>query len=300
MNKNKLAIVIALIAVSMVTLVGSSYALFTKSLEGTKKVSIQTGTLKVDFTEGDSIRLENSAPMSDSAGVSTTPYTFTITNSGNIKAYYSVMLAEDSTNTLSNTYLKYRLVGSDGYDSGAQDLSSLNNNYFISASTLDTAKTVTYKLYMWVSSTAGNEIQGKTYQSKIVVQSVSNLVKYYNFGNPTEADKTSYTDVVATTGYNVFNQLYANKKSTCIYRNNSLECFKNNNYTEEKTNMLNVFGSTNCTTTNTGSTSESTSCTDTQFSCTANINGTVSCTDVTNSASCTVDQTNNATCVTNQ
>lgn len=300
MNKNKLAIVIALIAVSMVTLVGSSYALFTKSLEGTKKVSIQTGTLKVNFTEGDSIRLENSAPMSDSAGVSTTPYTFTITNSGNIKAYYSVMLAEDSTNTLSNTYLKYRLVGSDGYDSGAQDFSSLNNNYFISASTLDIAKTVTYKLYMWVSSTAGNEIQGKTYQSKIVVQSVSNLVKYYNFGNPTEADKTSYTDVVATTGYNVFNQLYVNKKSTCIYRNNSLECFKNNNYTEEKTNMLNVFGSTNCTTTNTGSTSESTSCTDTQFSCTANINGTVSCTDETNSASCTVDQTNNATCVTNQ
>lgn len=301
MNKSKLAIVIALIAVSMVTLVGSSYALFTKSLEGTKKVSIQTGTLKVDFSEGDSIKLENSAPMSDSAGQSTTPYTFTVTNSGNIKAYYSIMNEEDSANsTLSNTYLKYRLVGSDGYDSGVQDLSSLSNNYFISASTLDTTKTVSYKLYMWISSTAGNEVQGKTYQSKIVVQSVSNLVKYYTFGNPTEASETSYIDVMSTTGSSVFNQLYATEKSVCIYQNNTLNCFKNNNYTEEKTNMLNAFGTTSCTTTDTGTASETTSCINTKFSCTANINGTVSCIDITNNKSCKVDQTDSATCGANQ
>ena len=88
--------------------------------------------------------------------------------------------------------------------------------------------------------------------------------------------------------------------SQSIYQNNTLNCFKNNNYTEEKTNMLNVFGTTSCTTTDTGTASETTSCTDTKFSCIANINGTVSCTDITNNKSCKVDQTDSATCGANQ
>ena len=170
MNKSKLAIVIALIAVSMVTLVGSSYALFTKSLEGTKKVSIQTGTLKVDFSEGDSIKLENSAPMSDSAGTNTTPYTFTIENTGNVNAFYTIRNEEDSASTLDTVYLKYRLVGDNGYDSGIRVLSAAGTDgYLATTSTLDTGKTVTYKLYMWISQDATNDIQDKIYQ--IVQQS---------------------------------------------------------------------------------------------------------------------------------
>jgi len=94
MKKSKLAVVIALIAVSMVTLVGSSYALFTKTLEGTKKVTVKTGTLKVDFTEGNRINLEGQAPVTDSTGQSGTPYTFTITNSGTINTVYSIINEE--------------------------------------------------------------------------------------------------------------------------------------------------------------------------------------------------------------
>ena len=170
MKKSKLAVVIALIAVSMVTLVGSSYALFTKTLEGTKKVTVKTGTLKVDFTEGNRINLEGQAPVTDSTGQSGTPYTFTITNSGTINTVYSIINEEDISNTLNTNYIRYRLVGDNGYDSGANDLSAIGGN-FITGSTLSVSKSVTYKLYMWVSQNATNDAQGKTYQSKIVVTS---------------------------------------------------------------------------------------------------------------------------------
>ncbi len=51
---------------------------------------MEVGTLKIDFAEGNAINMEiNAVPMTDSAGINsksvTTPYTFTITNGGDIK-----------------------------------------------------------------------------------------------------------------------------------------------------------------------------------------------------------------------
>ncbi len=297
MNKSKLAIVIALIAVSMVTLVGSSYALFTKSLEGTKKVSIQTGTLKVDFSEGDSIKLENSAPMSDSAGTNTTPYTFTIENTGNVNAFYTIRNEEDSASTLDTVYLKYRLVGDNGYDSGIRVLSAAGTDgYLATTSTLDTGKIVTYKLYMWISQDATNDIQDKIYQSKIVVQSVSNLVSHYAFGNPTEADKINYLDVINANGYKVLNRLYGTEKAVCIYKDDTLECFKENNYQEEASHLKSVFGESNCTTTESGTSCTVTTNNDT-FYCNAD-SSSLYCVYNSEAAVCKIDSSGTASCST--
>lgn len=176
-KKSYIVTTVLLIAICLVTLVGSSYALFTKTLTGTKKVSVQTGTLKVDFTEGNRINLSNVAPMSDSDGMNTTPYTFTITNSGTMNAYYTVRNEEDSSNTLNNKYIKYRLM-SDNYDSGIKTLDTMGNGYYMlsSESSLSVGQSVTYKLYLWLSSEADNDAQNKTYQSKIVVQSTTNSI----------------------------------------------------------------------------------------------------------------------------
>ena len=62
-NKRIVRLII-LILISIITLIGSSYALLTKSFKS-EKLSMQVGTLKVDFTESNSINLNNTISMSD-------------------------------------------------------------------------------------------------------------------------------------------------------------------------------------------------------------------------------------------
>ena len=174
-DKNKIILVIILILISLIALVGSSYALLTKSFKS-KKLSMQVGTLKIDFADSNIISMTNAAPMTDEDGLKTTPYTFTITNTGDIKAYYTVSNEEELANTLDTSYLRIKLIGDDGYDSGVKTVKDLGTETYrlINETELAVGKTVTYKLYMWISSDAGNNIQDKVYKSKIVVNGTSN------------------------------------------------------------------------------------------------------------------------------
>ncbi len=54
--------------ISIIALAGTTFAVFTASLTGTKKVSIQTGTLDIVFNEGNRINLTNAAPVTDAKG----------------------------------------------------------------------------------------------------------------------------------------------------------------------------------------------------------------------------------------
>lgn len=298
-RKSQIALVVILILIAIVTLVGSSYALFTKTLTGTKKVTVQTGTLNATFEEGNAINLTNTIPMTDEDGLKTTPYTFTIKNTGTVKDYYSIYNDEDtSTTTLNTKYLKYKLTGSNGYDSGIKRVSDLGSGKtFLTSSSLKVGKSVTYTLYMWLDLESTSDEMGKTYQSKIVVENVSNqLSKYYAFGNPTEADKTDFKDVIKESGHNVFNQLYGSQKSVCIYKNNTLVCFKNNAYSEEVAHIKNVFGTSNCTPENASTGNEYVNCKDGTFSCNVDPDGYVSCLDLSENIGCYVYSSGDANC----
>ena len=175
MNERKKYIIISvvIILISIVALIGASYALLTMTIEGDKKITLTAGILKVDFEDGNYINLENTAPMTDREGQKLTPYTFTITNTGNINAYYHVSLEEEATNTLTNNYLKMRLTNNQGYDSGVVKVSDYGAGTFDikSEETLEPEDTVTYTLWMWLDNDADNSAQGKEYKSKIVVTS---------------------------------------------------------------------------------------------------------------------------------
>ena len=175
MNEKKKYIIISvvIILISVIALIGSSYALLTITLEGDKDITLTAGILNVDFTEGNTINLDNASPISDSGGLKTTPYTFTITNTGNINAYYHVSLEEDSNNTLDNSYIKMRLINNLGYDSGVVKVNDYGKGEFDikGEELLEPSDTVTYTLWMWLNETADNSAQGKEYKSKIVITS---------------------------------------------------------------------------------------------------------------------------------
>lgn len=205
MNKTRkkyIVLVIVTIVVSVVALLGASYALLTMTLEGDKTITLTAGILKVDFDEGDNINLNEIAPMTDSQGLKTTPYTFTVTNNGNINAYYHVSLEEDSNNTLDNSYLKMRLTSDNGYDSGVVKVSSYGTGEFdiTSEATLEPSDKVTYQLWMWLDNDADNSAQGKLYQSKIVVssfdreQNTSAVATLLSKVNAEDLDYNSATD----------------------------------------------------------------------------------------------------------
>ena len=200
-RKKYIVLVIVTIVISVIALIGASYALLTMTIEGEKKVSLTAGILKVDFAEGDNINLDNVAPMTDAQGQKTTPYTFTITNTGNINAYYHVSLEEDVNNTLSNSYLKMRLTSDNGYDSGVVKVSGYGTGEFdiTSEATLEPSDKVTYQLWMWLDYNADNSAQGKEYKSKIVVTSYDREQKtavetLLAKVNPEDLDYNSATD----------------------------------------------------------------------------------------------------------
>ena len=172
-KKKYIVLVIVTIVISVIALIGASYALLTMTIEGDKKITLTAGILKVDFEDGNYINLENTAPMTDAQGQKLTPYTFTITNTGNINAYYHVSLEEEANNTLSNRYVKMKMTGTNGYDSGIIKV----NNYGIGTfeirgeDILSPSDKVTYTLWMWLDNDADNSAQGKEYKSKIVVTS---------------------------------------------------------------------------------------------------------------------------------
>ena len=221
-KKKYIVISVVIILISIIALIGASYALLTMTIEGDKEITLTAGILKVDFSEGDNISIENSAPMSDKEGLQTTPYTFTVTNTGNINAYYHVSLEEDSNNTLSNSNLKMKITGNNGYDSGVIRVSDYGIGSFeiIGEDVLEPSDTVTYTLYMWLDEDAGNEAQGTIYQSKIVVTSYDReqnspnapmldegmIPVTYDGSNWVKADRTNLNN----SWYNYDNLVWAN------------------------------------------------------------------------------------------
>ena len=172
-RKKYIIISIVIILISIIVLIGSSYAILTMTIEGDKKISVTAGILKVDFTDGNYINLDNAAPVTDKQGLKTSPYTFTVTNTGNINAYYHVSLEEDSNNTLDNSYLKMRLTNDKGYDSGVIKVNNYGKGIFEirGEEEIEPEDTVTYELRLWLDEDADNNAQCKLYQSKIVVTS---------------------------------------------------------------------------------------------------------------------------------
>ena len=115
------------------------------------------------------------------------------------------------------------------------------------------------------------------------------VTAYYEFGKPTTLSSTNYLDVIEKS--KVFVKLEEQQLSVCIYRNDELQCLKNNNYDEELNHLKNIFGSDNCMTYD-----ESTGCNDNNFSCKVYQNGEVFCVNLNNSYSCDIYANNDVEC----
>ena len=201
----------SIVGVSLV-IIGSTYAVFSSVNRSKEYNVINVGTLQIEYDDtgsglGDIIKLNNAFPVSDSTGQANTPYKFKITNTGSIATNYSIRIADDegmieadgcSNNLLPKTALKYSLNG------GTATLLSSKSNYVIESGTLAPGASKTYNLRMWIHTNVGNEILGKHFHGKIVVESEATTVLAKNTILANNTLQTGTPDFSTTSGTGLY------------------------------------------------------------------------------------------------
>ena len=174
-NKNKKKyLVIGLLLV--VLLLGVSYALFTITLFGKKKVSIIADKLELvlDESETEGIEIKGAVPIEDKEGIKGKVYKFSIENKGNRDIEYQVYLDTDSEamkecskcEELREKDIRYEIS-----IEGQKTIETLDAGRMIDRGVIKgNNDKKNYELKIWLNYDADNEAQGKVFYGKIRVE----------------------------------------------------------------------------------------------------------------------------------
>lgn len=180
---------IYMIMLSIVLLMGTSYALLRSSHQGENTYTMNVGTLQVTFVDSatNALTLENAYPMTDDEGMSETKeLTFTVKNTGTVTSKYSVYIEETSTSPEFKSVIRYiSNKNNTGYNS-PKTLAS--DKYIDSESSLGVSATATYKVKAWISDVADSTYMNKTFTARIVVdatQYTTTSVACFNYQDVT-------------------------------------------------------------------------------------------------------------------
>ena len=181
-NKKFLIFVSLMFLVVFIVVSGASYAFFTTSVKG-KEFAIYTGNLKVDYSKKtDTISIDNLYPMTDTEGLKQMSHEFTVTNKGNIDARYQVRLELDDTKSdmVDIRYIKMSYQVNGGDYSEPVLLSDLNSSLVFTKNIIvKPNESNTYGIKLWIDLSASNDIQGKEFKARVVVDSIQNVDDSY-------------------------------------------------------------------------------------------------------------------------
>ena len=212
-NKKKIIIVIVILAVALIgfSLVNSTYSLFYHEETASNAESYSTGLLSiVASSKGETISLNNTLPISDTDGINTTPYTFTIKNIGNLDYKFNVKLLSTSSSdtTIDSQYIKIKID-----DGNVTTLSSLTNSIIKSDITLAAGDSIDVSIRIWLSIDTPNSQIGKVFNSKIVIDgqavytSTNNEIPGATFINNLFTPNTTVTNNGITYNYDTTHNL---------------------------------------------------------------------------------------------
>ena len=185
--------IICLAVISSAFVVSGSFAKLTSTSTTTNTSKLEAGVLKLEFNKGnEAINLKNALPQTkDDALMNNREYQFTIINTGNIPAEYTLNL--DNTCTTSQKYKinhkeitpdlcipdKYIKVGLSMNDGEYKILTrdEQRDTFIIENGLLNAGASNNYKMKIWLSIDTPNEYNAK--DKKIVIYS-GNLNIIYN------------------------------------------------------------------------------------------------------------------------
>ena len=177
---------IMLLILLCIMLLGTSYALWQLTLKQETTNRITTGCFNVEFSDKNPITLDNAYPISDEEGKKLTPYTFTITNTCDTLVKYQINLDILNTTTLVNhSYIK--TIFNDNSPNILSEteivnttIENANTSYNLETGVLAKRGSKSFDLRLWMNETtpATEEAMNKTFESKIVVNTVQSIETY--------------------------------------------------------------------------------------------------------------------------
>ena len=215
-------IYIILIVMGIVTLTGTTYAIFTitTTQEGTNTINTLK-CLELTFSnQSDAINLDNTYPMSDERGSKNTPYTFTLTNKCGAYIGYSLGLAINNDNTLDDKYVKTMVslkekVGTPALltDKTVGQTYNGKKTYIMRNDSLANGESKDYKLTLWIDGSLTNSQMNKSFKGNIILQlkpikepaiiecDDDNAITIKNVSSQSDAVFTKNCKVVVDTSY---------------------------------------------------------------------------------------------------
>jgi len=181
-----LIMILTIVSASAVT-----YGFFVTEKKQTGHSSLESSCFNVAFTDQNSINLTNAYSMEDAKGQTLDPYTFTITNTCDIEAAYSVLI-NTKTGSFSATHINYSLNKEVANTLGAQTENTKNvptgydKSYIVKKGTLKKGQSATYDVRLWINAeTTYEAVQGKSWEGEVrVVSTVAELEpKVVNIGD---------------------------------------------------------------------------------------------------------------------
>ena len=161
-TKRRIKILLVAILGIIVLISGMSYA-FVKLSYTSEKVENINSCFDITMSDSGALSLNNAIPTQDTVGINGSPYTYTITNTCDLDAYYETTINVISSNTSEASKVRVALYG-DGY-LAPSTLSTLktgeltanftnplssNANYAIDEGYLPAKTSKTFKLAMWL------------------------------------------------------------------------------------------------------------------------------------------------------
>ena len=203
-KSTKITLLVAGALVILVGIIGITYAFFSTGGSQEQANTFTSGCLNISLTDASSsISLSNIYPVTDIEGLEGTSYDFTITNTCDTSANYSINLESlnQVSNSLSADYIKVALssdtVGNvisilSDNTSVTPEIDNAYESYNLYTGTLGASETKTYHLKLWLDYDATVEqAANKVYQSKINVianpetQVVDNLEATFELNDTT-------------------------------------------------------------------------------------------------------------------
>lgn len=165
----RLVLIIASIVLALIAVISTTQAYFSSDTYANNPNEYQSGILSIEaISKSNNISLDNTLPMSDTEGLTTTPYVFTIKNNGNVDYKFDVKLLATSDDTFDSQYIKLQVD-----NEGVSTLSFLTNSIIKKDVVLYAGETIDISVRIWLSENTKNTQIGKSFNSKIVIDGQS-------------------------------------------------------------------------------------------------------------------------------
>jgi len=179
MKNNKKRILTTLgISIGVLSIIGISYAFWVLNYQQTGFTKVSSSCLSLSLTnEKNDINLQKAYPITDEEGKKLTPYSFTITNTCDMFASYTVNLEVLDGTTMDSRFVKSMINKEEVHNLSTletTDVVKTNSveSRVLAVGSLGSGDTVDYTLRLWMDGDIdSNESMNQSFLSKVIVTS---------------------------------------------------------------------------------------------------------------------------------